>query len=247
MGTSADRLRDYYARTASGYDVHEADPEHLAALRVALPLLAAHGVRRVLDVGCGTGKAMRAVEAAIPGAEAVGIDPSPDLLAVARDRHGHPTDRLHEGVGEALPFPDGVFDAALAVAVLHHVPDPWAVVAEMRRVAPIVVISDANRYGQGRAPIRAVKLALRALGLAAAIDRRRNGPDRHFESEGDGVAWPFSVFDLVARLRSLGDEVMVVPTRGTPAMHAFPLGAATHALLVSFLPGALDSVQSPPN
>jgi len=119
---------------------------------------------------------MRAVEAAIPGAEAVGIDPSPDLLAVARDRHGHPTDRLHEGVGEALPFPDGVFDAALAVAVLHHVPDPWAVVAEMRRVAPIVVISDANRYGQGRRRYgrlnwRCARLALPRPSTAGAMAR----------------------------------------------------------------------------
>jgi len=159
----------------------------------------------------------------------VGIDPSSDLLAVARDGHGHPTERQHEGVGEALPFPNGAFDAALTVAVLHHVPDPWMVVAEMRRVAPIVVFSDADRYVQGRAPIPVVKWAPRALRLATAMDCWHNAPDRHLESDGDGVA----LFGLRPRGAITRPRRRGAGCAGPrlPGFTRHPLKARTYALL----------------
>jgi SAM-dependent methyltransferase len=41
---------------------------------------------------------------------------------------------------EALPFANGSFDAAMAVATVHHWPDPLAGLREMRRVARRVVV-----------------------------------------------------------------------------------------------------------
>jgi len=94
---------------------------------------------RVLEVGCGSGVVLRDVAARVgPGGRAVGVDPSRWLLDAARHLlRGHPLRRriaLRAGDGARLPFPDGRFDATLAVTVLLHVADPLAVVREMARV-----------------------------------------------------------------------------------------------------------------
>ena len=88
------------------------------------------GVRseRMLDVGCGTGRSSSLLGA--PGAFVVGIDPDAGMLELARDRVGSAI----RAEGVRLPFPDRVFDAAVAVTVLEFVRDPAAVLAEMARV-----------------------------------------------------------------------------------------------------------------
>jgi SAM-dependent methyltransferase len=68
--------------------------------------------------------------------------------------------------GDALPFADNSFDAVCEFGILHHVPDPARVVKEMLRVARnVIVISDANRFGQGFLPLRILKLLLFKLKL----------------------------------------------------------------------------------
>ena len=84
--------------------------------------------RRVLDVGCGTGRAGAAVHAV--GAYVVGVDPDPAMLSIAQAR----VDVTVVARGERLPFRDGCFDAVLAVAVLEFVADPAGVLGEMARV-----------------------------------------------------------------------------------------------------------------
>lgn len=239
MTVSAVRQKAFYAATADAYDdAHETEIEHRRAFDIAIPLMRGIGATRVLDVGCGTGKAIRAIGEAAPEIEVVGIDPSPDLLAVARERYGIPADRLIEGSGQRLPFPDKSFDAVLAVAVLHHVPDPWAVVAEMIRVSRrFVLISDANRFGQGSTPSRLVKNAVRMACLTGHVDRWRNGADGSYTSDGDGVAWPFSLFDLLPNFREAGIDPFVVPTKGTAHRDERPLMDATHALIVADVRG----------
>ena len=69
---------------------------------------------RVLDVATGTGAvALELVRR--HGCSVVGIDRSPEMLAVARSRvagRGHGTRiELQEGRAESLPFADGAFDA----------------------------------------------------------------------------------------------------------------------------------------
>src|SRR3954467_12939001 len=82
------------------------------------PLLPAAGVSSddvVLDVATGTGNA--ALAAAATGAQVVGLDLTPALLAVAGERAADarlPV-ALVEGDAEALPFPKGMFDKVLSV------------------------------------------------------------------------------------------------------------------------------------
>jgi ubiquinone/menaquinone biosynthesis C-methylase UbiE len=89
---------------------------------------------RVLDVATGSGNA--AIAAARCGCEVVGIDYVPALLARGRRRaeeEGVTVD-LREGDAEAIPFPDGSFDAVLSVFGSMFAPNHAQAAAELARV-----------------------------------------------------------------------------------------------------------------
>ena len=93
----------------------------------------------VLDVGCGTGGVTLPAKQRI-GEEgiAAGIDPAPEMIAVARQkaqRAGLEID-FRVGVIEALPFPDASFDAVTSSLMMHHLPAQLQVsgLAEIFRV-----------------------------------------------------------------------------------------------------------------
>src|SRR5207247_6896645 len=82
------------------------------------------------------------------GAYGVGIDISEEMLARAR--------RLYDGVefalgdAEDLAFEKDAFDAAVAAFLLHHVPSPERVVAELARVAPRVAVAQWDATERAR-------------------------------------------------------------------------------------------------
>ncbi len=89
----------------------------------------------VVDVGTGTGF----VAAGLAGraAAVIGVDNSPAMLVVAADNVtalGVDNVRLTDGEVTALPLPADSVDAAVANMVLHHAPDPAAMLTEMARV-----------------------------------------------------------------------------------------------------------------
>ena len=85
---------------------------------------------RVLDVGCGSGLAL--VLAAQRGAVPSGLDISPGLLGIARDRL--PDADLREGDMEFLPFADTAFDAVLGVNAFQFAGDPRRALRATARV-----------------------------------------------------------------------------------------------------------------
>ena len=87
--------------------------------------------RRVLDLGCGTGRFAAALSER-HGCPAVGVDPSPEMLAVARGRE--PAVEWIEGRAEAIPLGDGAVERAFMQTVIHLVEDRAAAFAELRRV-----------------------------------------------------------------------------------------------------------------
>jgi ubiquinone/menaquinone biosynthesis C-methylase UbiE len=88
---------------------------------------------RLLDFGCGSGDITRALAA--KGHAMTGIDLSPAMIATARQLSGaDKIDWAVAKVGVTLPFPDGVFDGALASSVLEYHPDPAAQLVEIARV-----------------------------------------------------------------------------------------------------------------
>jgi SAM-dependent methyltransferase len=84
----------------------------------------------LLDVGCGSGLAL--VLAAERGAMPAGIDISPGLLGVARERL--PDADLREGDMEELPFADETFDAVTGVNAFQFAGDPRRALREAARV-----------------------------------------------------------------------------------------------------------------
>jgi ubiquinone/menaquinone biosynthesis C-methylase UbiE len=86
------------------------------------------GGRRVLDVGCGTGRFAAALS---DRAKVWGVDQSPEMLEVARVRA--PAVRFKQASVDALPFKDGWFERATMWLVVHLLDRPLAY-AEIRRV-----------------------------------------------------------------------------------------------------------------
>ena len=84
------------------------------------------------DLGCGTGETSAALAPFV--ARTIGVDRSGEMLQAARRRlRDLPSAEVRRGELEALPIEDNELDAAVMVLVLHHVPDPGAVIREAAR------------------------------------------------------------------------------------------------------------------
>jgi len=94
---------------------------------------------RVLEIGCGAGAVAQRAKARVgPTGEVSGIDPSADMIGVAREkaaRAGLTIDYRVAAV-EALPYSDASFDVVLSSLMMHHLPDDLKAtgMAEVRRV-----------------------------------------------------------------------------------------------------------------
>jgi ubiquinone/menaquinone biosynthesis C-methylase UbiE len=91
---------------------------------------------RILDAGCGTGEAASRLAALFPDATVLGVDILDQHLELARRRYAHLASRLsfdHQSVYE-LQASDGSFDLALCRHLIHSIPYPDRVIAELVRV-----------------------------------------------------------------------------------------------------------------
>jgi len=89
---------------------------------------------KVLDVGCGTGSLTFTLTKFADLGEISAIDYSPVFVEAANRRNTDPRIKIQQADACALPFEDDTFDRALALLVLHFVPEAGKAVAEMRRV-----------------------------------------------------------------------------------------------------------------
>ncbi len=124
----------YAALEAGGGRYRDTDttPGQLAAICAA-----ARG--RVLEVGSGNG----AVAAAL-GRATTAVEVTLGSAAATRERAGC---TVALASLPALPFADGAFDTVVCSHVLEHVPDLYAAVRELRRVAKrVIVVVPRQRY-----------------------------------------------------------------------------------------------------
>ena len=140
---------------------------------------------RILDVGCGEGLAEVSIgHLHISQVRQIGVDLKVDNAIAARDEASAHNLRALFTAGDAvaLPFADGAFDAVYCVAVLQHVRDPGAAIAEMARVTRrggrVVAVEPDNsaRYLYSSIPQGEQALAVGARFFAAVAAAHGDGP-----------------------------------------------------------------------
>lgn len=96
------------------------------------------GVRKALDVGCGTGfPLIELAERLGPSAEVHGIDPWTAGLGRAAEKiraRKTPNVTLHEGTANAMPFDDATFDLVVSNLGVNNFEDRVGAMRECRRV-----------------------------------------------------------------------------------------------------------------
>ena len=115
---------------ARSLHVPEADVE-----RAIVHLLGQGWMESVLDAGTGTGRILELLAPHV--GRGVGIDVSPEMLAIARDRLskiGATHCQVRLGDVYRLPLTGGAFDAVIFHQVLHYLDDPQAALREAARV-----------------------------------------------------------------------------------------------------------------
>lgn len=140
--------RRHFDRWSATYEQDRASRRLREIQERALAILALTPNDGLLDLGCGTGAAVREASATVT--RAVGLDLSPAMIDRARTlAQGLPNvEFLQHDVSDRLPFADGEFTAIICTTAFHHFPRPQHALAEMARVlAPggRVLIADANR------------------------------------------------------------------------------------------------------
>src|SRR5262249_20302525 len=94
------------------------------------------GVRRILELGTGTGETATLLLARHPAASLVGIDESPGMLAAARE--ALPDGRMQLLAGRLQdPLPPGPFDLVATALCVHHL-DPEEKADLFRRVRAVL-------------------------------------------------------------------------------------------------------------
>jgi ubiquinone/menaquinone biosynthesis C-methylase UbiE len=132
VSATRDAVLGEYARLAPQYEcrwscyVRATTRETLARVRI-------NPADAVLDVGCGTGALLYQLSASHPQARLAGIDPSPEMLAIARERLP-PGVELKQSWAEDIPYPNDTFDVVVSCNVFHYIREPLVALKEMLRV-----------------------------------------------------------------------------------------------------------------
>ncbi|MGZ8630550.1 MAG: class I SAM-dependent methyltransferase [Actinomycetota bacterium] len=128
-----ERRRRQYADEAPKYDEDSDATERWLFGREHRGWACSRAAGETLEVAIGTGLNLSNYA---PDVHLTGIDLTPEMLALARNRAadlGRPV-TLCEGDAQALPFPDGAFDTVLATYAMCSVPDERRTILEMKRV-----------------------------------------------------------------------------------------------------------------
>jgi ubiquinone/menaquinone biosynthesis C-methylase UbiE len=90
------------------------------------------GAASILDVGCGTGRLLRAASGVFPGARLAGVDAAPAMVERARAEGGGI--EFQQAFAEKLPFGDSEFDLVFSTMTFHHWANQRRGVYEVARV-----------------------------------------------------------------------------------------------------------------
>lgn len=224
-GLDLDRFPHYYRRnfhwqtdgwlsrrSARAYDFEvellfggTADIMRRMAIPPVVEALAGRAAPRVLDVGCGTGRFLLQLSAALPAARWYGLDLSAFYVKEAAETLANiPDVSLVVDNAEAMPFVDGGFDAVTSVFLFHELPRATrrAVLAEMVRVAApgsTVVVCDSAQAIDSPELMPALEGFARTYHEPFYLDYVQDPLEAMFEAAGlEAVtSRPFSVSKVV--------------------------------------------------
>ncbi|MEU4269351.1 methyltransferase domain-containing protein [Streptomyces sp. NPDC026092] len=133
MSDDPTHVQEFFGPRAAGWDTRF--PDDAPAYAAAVAALGLRPGAAVLDAGCGTGRALPALRAAVgPTGTVVGADLTPEMLAAAvragRDGAGA---LLLTDVAR-LPLRTGALDAVFGAGLVSHLADPAANLRELARV-----------------------------------------------------------------------------------------------------------------
>ena len=82
----------------------------------------------------------------------------------------------------------------------------------MLRVArKAIIITDGNRFGQGRPAVRLLKLFLYKTRLWGAVNFLKTRGKGFLVTEGDGLAYSYSVYDSFELIADWASRVIMIP------------------------------------
>ncbi|MFG2888691.1 class I SAM-dependent methyltransferase [Streptomyces sp. NPDC048248] len=125
-------VRAFFAARAADWD--DRFPDDAPAYAAAIAEMDLHRGDRVLDAGCGTGRALPALREAVGSHGTVlGADLTPEMLraAVGAGRDGSAGLMLADVT--RLPLRDACLDAVFGAGLISHLPDPAGGLAELAR------------------------------------------------------------------------------------------------------------------
>lgn len=140
MSTWNNETAEWYAEKYGEYDTN----------RLGIQSLQLSDSSTVIDIGCGTGSALRQISEVVTNGTLIGIDPVPRMLEIAKaktEKH-KAAGRIayYEGSAENLPVKDNTADVVLAFDSFDHWDDPARGLQEVRRVlkpsGQFVVVKD---------------------------------------------------------------------------------------------------------
>jgi ubiquinone/menaquinone biosynthesis C-methylase UbiE len=118
MATDASRVFEEWAKAGRA---HRMGASHATRGRAVLERLPVRAGQRCLDLGCGAGWATRELaKRCHPGGEAIGVDLSETMLALARAEGGEGARYLRASITE-LPLPDAHVDHVFSMEALYYV------------------------------------------------------------------------------------------------------------------------------
>jgi SAM-dependent methyltransferase len=211
-----------------------AEPSNESLFAVVLQRLGIGPRTRLLDIGCGSGYA--ASMAAARGATVTGIDITPELIEIARERV--PGGHFVVGGMDELPFEDSSFDAAVGFNAFQFADDPTRALHEAARVVKPGGLVAATTFAEPeRNESTALHLALEPLrnaapapaqhlpyGLSAAAGLERLLARAGLEPVESGevpLAWAHDTVDGAVRaVLASGGGAMAIEAAGEDAARA---------------------------
>ncbi len=121
-----------YAQLAQEYD----NKWHFyveATLQQTLKRVELHPGECLLDIGCGTGALLAAIEKGFPDVMLAGVDPTHEMLNIAAERLSKKV-QLQQSWAEKLPFEEETFDVVVSCNMFHYIREPVIALEEVKRI-----------------------------------------------------------------------------------------------------------------